>query len=104
MHLTSRLSHSLRQPATASALLGPEHPFACVLDRLVVVLKQSLVAAALLSASVSAVIVGASGALACAVAAAVVQAWLACRAALLAQTMRWLVLDLIIEGRGNLPL
>jgi hypothetical protein len=67
-------------------------------------LKQSLVAAGLLSASIAALAAGASAALPYVVAAALVQAGLACGMAVLRESKRELVLDLIIQGREDLPL
>jgi hypothetical protein len=104
VHLTSPLSQSLDQVASARALLGAEHPLARVSERLGVLREQSLVVGAVLLASVVALVAGESAALWFVVAAAVVQAALACGSALLAQARRDHVLDVIGDGRGSLPL
>ena len=67
-------------------------------------LEQSLVVAAVLSASIVALADGLPAALAFVIAAAVVQSALACTVAMLSRSRRAHVLDLIVEGRGDLPL
>jgi hypothetical protein len=104
VHLTSPLSHSLDEAASARALLGADHPLARVSQRLGVRREQSLVVGAVLLASIVALLAGESAALWFVVAAAVVEADLACGSALLAQTRRDRVLDVIVDGRGSLPL
>ena len=67
-------------------------------------LEQSLVVAAVLSASIVALADGLPAALAFVVAAAIVQSVLVCSVAMLSCSRRAHVLDLIVEGRGDLPL
>ena len=104
MYLTSHLSSSLSQLSSASAFLGSDHPLTRTLEALATVLKQSLVVALLLSGAIAGLVAGERWALQAVIAAALVQAAFACAALLLGQDMRALVLDLIIEGRGDLPL
>ena len=104
MDLTSHLAQPLKEPKAAVVLLGAAHPLVRASNRLAMLLKQSLVAAALLSASIAALAAGMSGALAYVLAATLVEAALACGAALVSVSKRELVLDLIIAGREDLPL
>jgi hypothetical protein len=73
-------------------------------DRFSVLVQQSLIVAALLSASIVALVEGVSSALSLVVAAAVVLAGFVCGAVVAAWTKRERALDLIIEGRGYFPL
>jgi hypothetical protein len=84
--------------------LGAEHPLARALDRLGVLLRQSLAVAALLSAGVAALAAGVPVALWVVVGAGAVEAVLLCGMALLAQARRERALDLVIQGGGDLPL
>jgi hypothetical protein len=103
MDLTSNLSNSLSQRSSARAFLGSDHPLTRVLEWLGTLLAHSLLVGLLLSASVAELVRGAPWALQVAVAAAIVEAALACVALLLGRHKRKLVLDLIIGGRGDLP-
>ena len=67
-------------------------------------LEQSLVVAVVLSASIAALADGLPVAVAFVIAAAIVQSVLACSVAMLSCDKRVRVLDLIVEGRGDLPL
>lgn len=104
VHRISRPLHSPHNHPSADALLGADHPLARVLDRRRAVLEQSLVVAAVLSASIVALADGLPAALAFVVAAAIVQSALVCSLAMLACSKRAHVLDLIVDGRGDLPL
>jgi hypothetical protein len=104
MHWTAHPPRSLSTGQAAAALLGNDHPLVLVARRLDMLAGQSLVVAAVLSASIVVLVAGVSAASALVVASAVVQATLAGAVALLADRKRELALDLIIEGRGNLPL
>lgn len=104
VHRISHLPHSPHNPPSADALLGADHPLARVLERRRAVLEQSLVVAAVLSASIVALADGLRVALAFVVAAAIVQSVLVCSVAMLSCSRRAHVLDLIVEGRGDLPL
>ena len=75
-----------------------------VTDDMRVMGEQSVVVAAMLAASLSAVLAGVSEARAVVVAALVVQIAVTWRLVLRASARRDLVLDLIVEGRGDLPL
>jgi hypothetical protein len=103
MDLTSHLSSSLSQCSSARAFLGSDHPLTRVLEWLGTLLAHSLLVGLLLSAAVAELVRGAPWALQVAVAAAIVEAALACVALLLGRYKRELVLDLIIGGRGDLP-
>jgi hypothetical protein len=96
--------HSLGATRSARELLGAEHPLARVEARLNVALTGSAVVAALLCAGVAALLDGLSVGLSLTVAAALAQTILAARVALLLESRREHVLDLIIEGRGDLPI
>lgn len=104
MHRISRLLHSPRNDPSADALLGADHPLARVLERRSALLEQSLVVAAVLSASIVALADGRPAALAFVIAAAIVQSALVCNVAMLSCNKRAQVLALIVEGRGDLPL
>ena len=67
-------------------------------------LEQSLVVAVVLSASIVALADGVPAALAFVVATAIVESVLVCDVAMLSCSKRDHVLDLIVEGRGDLPL
>jgi len=104
VHRISRPLHSPDNNPSADALLGADHPLARVLERRRALLEQSLVVAAVLSASIVAFADGLPVALAFVVAAAIVQSALVCSVAMLSCSKRAHVLDLIVEGRGDLPL
>ena len=104
MRLISRPLDLVREDASAAALLGPDHPLVRAVDRFSVLVQQSLIVAALLSASIVALVEGVSSALSLVVAAAVVLAGFVCGAVVAAWTKRERALDLIIEGRGYIPL
>jgi hypothetical protein len=104
MHPTSHPSHPLSADRRADALLGPHHPFVLVSDRLDVLAEQSLVIAAVLSVSIFLLVAGLSGAVWLVLASAVAQVRFACVFALVAERKHELVLNLIIQGRGDLPL
>jgi hypothetical protein len=104
VQLTSRLSHPLNGVASARSLLGADHPLARVSERLGVLRDQSLAVGAVLFASLVALMAGEAAASWVVIAATVVQAALAFASALLAQTRHDCVLDVILDGRGGLPL
>jgi hypothetical protein len=104
MHRTSRLPHPHHEELLADALLGADHPLARVLQRRRQLLEQSLVVAAVLAASVAALADGLSAALAFVLATAIVESVLVCDAAMLSCSKRYGVLELIVQGRGDLPL
>jgi hypothetical protein len=90
-------------PAVVAVELG-EHPLARVQQRITVRLEQAAVVGAVLAASVAELAVGAAEALAAIVACAVVEVALAVSVATLTSDRRACVIDLLIEGRGGLPL
>jgi hypothetical protein len=104
MHITSHITRSVQAERSAREILGGRHPLALVVGGIHVVAEQSAVVAALLSASVVAELKGLPGALAFVAAAAVVQAALGCRLALLLLRRHECVRELIVEGRADLPL
>jgi hypothetical protein len=104
MHRTSRLFRPLHEEVLADALLGAGHPLVRVLQRRKLLLERSLIVAAILSASVVAFLDGVSAARALVLATAIVEAVLMCDAAILSCSKRDRVLDLIVQGRGDLPL
>jgi hypothetical protein len=103
MHLASRLARSHDEAAAVGAVLGDDHPLACVLRRLDIARERLLVVAALLLVSVVATVEGVPRALPVTVAAAVVGAILGCAVTTLAATKRELACDLIADGRRHLP-
>jgi hypothetical protein len=90
--------------AGAAAMLGPDAPLTRILGRLGEVVRQSAVTGALLVGSVVALIAGIHTAIDVAVAAAAYAGVLAVAACVLAQCRRDRLRDLIVAGRGNLPL
>ena len=92
------------QRSRARELLGPGHPLVQVADDRRVMGEQTIVVAVLLAASLSAVLAGVSEARAVVVAAVAVGLAVTWRLVLRASAERDLVLDLVVEGRGDLPL
>lgn len=104
MHRASRLLHPPHEELLADALLGAGHPLVRVLQRRKLLLERSLVVAAILAASIVAFVDGVSAALAFVLATAIVESVLVCDAAVLSSSKRDHVLELIVQGRGDLPL
>jgi hypothetical protein len=104
LDVTSHFSHSLGERSCARAFLGSDHPLTRVHDRLAQLARQLLVVGALVAVAIAATLASLPQARPYALVAAVAQAVLAVRAALLGQRRKQLALDLIIEGRGDLPL
>jgi hypothetical protein len=104
MHSRPGDPRSLHVRLSARELLGSAHPLARVEGQLSVVVTRSIVVAALLCAGVAALVEDLSVGLSLTVVAAVTEAALAARAMLLAEIRREHALDLIIEGRGDLPI
>jgi hypothetical protein len=94
----------LTQTAAAYAQLDADEPLLRVLEQMSVRVEQSAIVVAILSASVAALMAGVSQALAVVVGGAVAALALAGSFAMLASDRRTCILDLIIEGRGSLPL
>jgi hypothetical protein len=88
----------------ACDLLGASHPLVRVTDDIRLMAEQSIAVTAMLAAGLSAVLAGGSEAGAVVVAALLVQVAVTWRLVLRASARRDLVLDLIAEGRGHLPL
>ena len=101
---TSRRRHSQSGSSTAEALLGADHPLTRALERQRVTIEHAVVVGALQSASAIALLAGMADAVSLVVGAAVVAVALASRAAMLATTGRFEVLDLISKGGGELPI
>jgi hypothetical protein len=104
MHPRPGDPHWLPPRPSALELLGPAHPLVRVEDQLKVLFDRSLVVAALLCAGVAARLEGVSAGHSLTLAAGVVETVLGGRAALLAASRRDRALDLIVEGRGDLPI
>ena len=92
------------QRSRARELLGAGHPLVRVADDRRAMGEQTVVVAVLLAASLSALLAGVSEARALVVAAVAVQLVVTWRLVLRASTEHDLVLDLVVEGRGDLPL
>ena len=88
----------------AEGLLGVSHPLAVLLHMWETAIEQVLGVAAVQAAGVGLMCGGAPFGLSLALAAAVVQIALGWRLALLGMVRRDLCLELIIEGRGGVPL
>jgi hypothetical protein len=88
----------------AARLLGSEHPLARVLDRRSALRLELGVAGVLLTAAVIAVGAGARGAAAVAIGAVVAVAVAGARMLLMSTRIRSLVLELLVDGRGSVPL
>jgi hypothetical protein len=102
VHLTIHfppLSESL-----AAELLGSEHPLARAFDRRSALRLELTVAGVLLTAAVVAVAEGARGAAAVALGAVVAVAVAGVRMLLTLTAIRSLVLELLVAGRGSVPL
>jgi hypothetical protein len=97
------LTHPLPTPA-AGTLLGFEHPLARVQQRISVRLEQAAVVGAVLAAGVVAMTAAATEALAAILACVVAEVGLAVSLATLTSDRRACVINLLIEGRGGLPL
>jgi hypothetical protein len=104
MHLSPGSPHHLHARPSTRELLGPAHPLTRVEDQLAVLHTRSLAVAALLCAGIAALLDGLATGLPLMLAAAVVEAALGCRAALLVDERRDHALDLIAEGHGDLPI
>lgn len=104
MHVASPISRSLDEISLAESLLGREHALVRALDRQAVALAQLLAVIALLAVSAVGVAAGGRGALPVVVASALATIGFGCRAALRALDRRERVRDVIISGRGDLPL
>ena len=90
--------------ARAEALLGARHPLVGLLGRFETVFEQLVWVTAVEAAGVVFLAGGTAFGLSLVVAAAVVQAGLACRVAALRTCRRELCLELIVEGHATLPL
>jgi hypothetical protein len=104
MHLSPGSPRHLHARPSTRELLGPAHPLTRVEDNLAVLHTRSLVVAALLCAGMAALLDGLATGLPLVIAAAVVEAALACRAVLLADSRREHALALIAQGHGDLPI
>ena len=105
MNLTSRLSYA---PTTArprpAELLGTHHPLVRDLERLTVACHQSVIVAGVLGVGVATLVAHSAAGLALIIAAALVELLIACRIAMLRESRRVHVLDLIAEGQAELPI
>jgi hypothetical protein len=102
--LTSLLAHSAQADRSAREFLCDDHPLVRVLERTAVSVRQSFVVAVALLAGAVAWLDGAHVGLGVTVAAAVVEAVLVLRLAILRWLARERACDLIIQGRADLPL
>jgi hypothetical protein len=94
----------LTQTGAAYAVLDVDEPLVHVLEQMTVRVEQSAIVVAILLASVVALLAGVTQALVAVVAAAVAALALTASVAKLTSDRRACVRDLIIEGRGTLPL
>jgi hypothetical protein len=85
-------------------LLGDDHPLVRDLERLAVARDQLSVVAAVWTGSLAALLEGSSAAVPLVAAAAVTGLVLVCRVAVLLDSRRTHVLDLISQGRADLPI
>jgi hypothetical protein len=104
MHLVPGVRHESQEHRSASDLLGSDHPLVRALDQSQLLATQSVVVGALMCAGLVAVLEGVSEGLSIVLAASAVEATVACRAAVVAYSRRERAIDLIVEGRGDLPL
>lgn len=104
MHVASPISRSLDEISLAESLLGRDDALVRALDRQAIAVARLFAAIAVLVVSVIGVIAGDRDALPVAVASALATIGFGCRAALRLLDRRECVLDLIIGGRGDLPL
>jgi hypothetical protein len=105
VNFTSPVSYlPARSRPAPTALLGPDHPLVRDLQRVALLRKQASIVAAVFAGSVAALYEGSSAAIALMLATAVTQLLLACRAVVLLAGRRAHVLELISEGRAELPI
>jgi hypothetical protein len=104
MHLASRLTSAAQEDRSARTLLGPGHPLVRVVHRMGVALERSCVVCGLACASGVALVEGVHAALALLLACAVVGLALGSELALLAPRRSDCALDIIVQGRADLPL
>jgi hypothetical protein len=93
-----------RQPSSPAAFLGADHPLVGVVDLRNALRRQSLATAPVVLAGTIGFTIGAQWGLPLLIAAALVQLLLAAAFALLAVLQQALAWDLIVEGRGHLPI
>jgi hypothetical protein len=105
VHLDSRVFHpSARSRPAPAALLGADHPLVRDLERLAVAVNQFVLVAAVCFGSAGAWLEGSSAAVSIVAAAAAVDLVLAARVAVLRESRRVHVLELISEGHADLPI
>ena len=104
MHVVPLISRSLDEMSLAESVLGRDDPLVRALDRQMVAVAQLFASFAVLAVSGVGVIAGGRDAFLVAVASAVVTLGFGCRAALRAWDRRERVWDVIISGRGDVPL
>jgi hypothetical protein len=99
-----RLPPARPRPAAAQQVLGAEHPLARAEHRVRWLGHQAATLAALLPVGALALLAGAPGLRAGLLAGGLVEAWLLVALSAAAGVVRDRALDLIVEGRGSLPL
>jgi hypothetical protein len=104
VHVARHIPYSSDELSLAVAVLGRESPLVVLLDRQAVAIAQLSAVVALFGLSVVGVAAGVRGALAFALGSAVVAIGLGCRVALGVRDRRECVWDVIISGRGDVPL
>jgi hypothetical protein len=104
MYPTSHLARPAHEDEAASGLLGRDHALARALAVRRVLVKQSLLVAVVVFAGVLALIEHASAASSVLLGAVVVEATLACAVAISSCRTRDRVIELIVDGREDLPL
>ena len=105
MNLSSRISHLPAGPRPdPAALLGADHPLVRDLERVASAAHQIAAVAAVLAGSAAALVAGSSAAISLIVAAAATALLLLLRMAVLFERRRVHVLELISQGRADLPI
>lgn len=104
MHPTSHLDPPAHQDEAASGLLGSDHPLARALAVRRVLVKQSLLVAVVVFAGALALIEHAAEASSLLLGALAVEAALACAVAISRWRTHDRVIELIVDGREDLPL
>lgn len=105
MNLSSRLSHPPAEPRPEpAALLGADHPLVRDLERLLSAAHQLAAVLAVLAGSTAALVAGSTAASSLIVAAAATALVLLLRLAALCESRRVHVLELISQGRAELPI
>jgi hypothetical protein len=104
VNLTSRVSHSSTARPRAADVLGTQHPLVRTLARLDIARDQFVIVAALAAGGVGMLVAHFAAAIGLIIAAAAVELVIGCRIAALRESRRLCALDLIAQGRAELPI